>query len=73
VTGFPEQPTATSAGDVQPAEVMGQPVERDEAPDAPAEAPPGSVPEQKATQGTSETMPATEGIYRPEDHDDTPE
>jgi hypothetical protein len=52
---------------------MGQTANRDEVPDAPAEIPPKTGPEQKAASQTSETMAPTEGIYRPEDHDDSPE
>lgn len=72
MTGYPEQPTRTSAGDVETAEVMGQAVHR-ESDDAPAETPPRTDPEQKAAPGTSETMPAVEGLYRPENDPDAPE
>jgi hypothetical protein len=72
MTGYPEQPTRTSAGDVQTADIMGQAV-RHQSDDAPAETPPRTDPDQKAAPQTSETMPATEGIYQPEDDPDAPE
>jgi hypothetical protein len=73
VTGYPRQPTSTSDRQTDPAEVMGQPVPDRTEPDAPAETPARSAPDQKAAPGTSETMTPVEGIYRPEEHDDTPE
>jgi hypothetical protein len=72
MTGYPGQPTATSAGDIETADVMGQAVRR-ETDDAPAETPPRTDPDQKAAPRTSESMPAAEGIYRPEDYPDAPE
>lgn len=72
MTGYPEQPTRTSAGDVETADVMGQAIRR-ESDDAPAETPPRTDPDQKAAPRTSETMPATEGIYQPENEPDAPE
>lgn len=72
MTGYPEQPTPTSAGDVETADVMGQAVRRG-SDDAPAETPPRTDPEQKAAAQTSETMPAAEGMYRPDEDPDAPE
>lgn len=73
VTGYPRQPTSTSDGQTNPAEVMGQPAQDRPEPDAPAETPPRTDPEQKPAPGTSETMTPVEGIYRPDEDDDTPE
>ena len=73
VTGYPRQPTSTSDRQRDPAEVMGQSVRRQTEPDAPAETPPRTDPDQKAAPGTSETMTPVEGIYRPDEDDDTPE
>jgi hypothetical protein len=72
MTGYPEQPTPTSAGDVETAEVMGQAAQRGSE-DAPAETPPRTDPDQKAAPRTSETMPAAQGMYRPDDDPDAPE
>jgi hypothetical protein len=66
VTGFPEQPTSTSDGDISTPEVVGEPAERDEAPDLPGEVPERSVPDQKSAPGTSETMPPSEGVFEPD-------
>jgi len=72
MTGYPEQPTPTSDGDVETADVMGQAVHR-ESDDAPAETPPRTDPEQKTMPRTSEAMPAAQGLYRPDEDPDAPE
>ena len=73
MTGYPEQPTPTSDGDLDPADVVGQQAERPEEPDLPAEVPERTVPDQKVAPRTSETMPAAEGIHDPAEDPDAPE
>ncbi|HEY2172570.1 MAG TPA: hypothetical protein VGH85_02045 [Mycobacteriales bacterium] len=63
MTGYPDQPTPTSEGDVSPADVMGRKAPREKAPDGPGEVPERTAPEKPSAEGTSETMPPVEGVY----------
>lgn len=73
MTGFPEQPTSTSDGDIEPADVVGEPADRPDAPDQPGAAPERTVPDQKSAPRTSETMPPAEGIFDPAEDPSAPE
>ncbi len=69
MTGYPEQPTPTSDGDVSPADVMGRRAPRETAPDGPGEAPERTAAEKPSAEGSSQTMPPVEGVYDAEDEE----
>jgi len=73
MTGFPEQPTSTSDGDLESADVVGEQADRAETPDLPGEVPERSVPDAKSAPGTSEQMPPAEGIFDPDEDPSAPE
>ena len=63
MTGYPDQPTPTSDGDVSPADAMGRKAPREKVPDGPGKVPERTAPETPSAEGTSRDDATGRRVY----------